>query len=244
MKQSTVVICALARNVSKVLPRTIYQVTKLMDAFNQAAVVVFENDSTDKTVQQLDDWANEDHRVAFLHETFKDPVHPAMRSLERADRMAHYRNAAKNYAVKYFGKFDYAIVLDTDLNVGFSRDGVANTLSWSGWDVMGSNGVQVNRNDPDDSSPRQYDVWAFRLYGDWRAKHYNEISTLHFPRGAELEPVYSCFGGLAVYRMPAFKSAAYNGSDCEHVALHRGMRYNGFGRHFLNPSMICDYGLR
>jgi hypothetical protein len=61
-------------------------------------------------------------------------------------------------------------------------------------------------------------------------------------RGEPLQPVYSCFGGLGVYRMRAFLSSRYAGSDCEHVALHRGMREAGFDRLFLNPSQLVFYG--
>jgi hypothetical protein len=57
-----------------------------------------------------------------------------------------------------------------------------------------------------------------------------------------LLPVYSCFGGLGLYRMPAWLSARYGGGDCEHVELHRSMRAASYGRQYLNPSQIALYG--
>ena len=68
------------------------------------------------------------------------------------------------------------------------------------------------------------------------------VNNFRWQRGEPLVPVYSCFGGFGVYRMPAFLSAQYAGGDCEHVALHRSMRAAGFDRQFLNPSQLVFYG--
>lgn len=57
-------------------------------------------------------------------------------------------------------------------------------------------------------------------------------------------PVHSCFGGFGIYRTPAILACQYDGSDCEHVTLHRNMRDRGFGQIFLNPSQITYYGRR
>ena len=59
--------------------------------------------------------------------------------------------------------------------------------------------------------------------------------------GAPLVPVDSCFGGLAVYRMEAFASGSYAGGDCEHVTFHASLRRAGFGRIFLDPSLLALY---
>jgi hypothetical protein len=63
-------------------------------------------------------------------------------------------------------------------------------------------------------------------------------------RGDPLVAVYSCFGGLGVYRMEAVLGARYSGEDCEHVTFHRSMREQGFGRMFLNPHQITLHGCR
>ena len=54
-------------------------------------------------------------------------------------------------------------------------------------------------------------------------------------------PVWSCFGGLGVYRMECFEAAGYGGDDCEHVTFHRALRERGLDRLFLNPSQIVLY---
>jgi hypothetical protein len=65
---------------------------------------------------------------------------------------------------------------------------------------------------------------------------------LAWSRGEPLLPVNSCFGGLGLYRMPAWLAARYGGDDCEHVVLHRRMRDAGYDRQYLNPSQIVLYG--
>jgi hypothetical protein len=57
-------------------------------------------------------------------------------------------------------------------------------------------------------------------------------------------PVYSCFGGLGVYRIEAMLTCEYGDSDCEHVCLHRDMRTAGLDRQYLNPSQIAFFGAK
>src|SRR4029079_17831800 len=105
--------------------------------------------------------------------------------------------------------------------VGFSLDGIANTFSWHDWDVVGSNGIRRHTLGGDVDFPRQYDAWAYRTHGDWTPRTSMEVNQLQFFRGEDLVPVYSCFGGLAVYSMPAYLAGEYHGSGSQHVALDR-----------------------
>ena len=57
-----------------------------------------------------------------------------------------------------------------------------------------------------------------------------------------LHSVYSCFGGLGVYRIEAMLTCRYGDSDCEHVCFHRSMRAAGLDRLYLNPSQITFFG--
>lgn len=68
-----------------------------------------------------------------------------------------------------------------------------------------------------------------------------ETHLLRFRRGEPLVPVWSCFGGLGIYRTECLSAASYEGSDCEHVTLHRMLRERGYDRLFLNPSQIVLY---
>jgi hypothetical protein len=133
-------------------------------------------------------------------------------------------------------------VLDTDMPKGFSYQGLANTFGHDDWDVVGSNGILVPPEGKPPPDPVFFDAWAFRAVGDATAQPFEIINRLQFHRGEALLPVWSCFGGLAVYRMPcALGNACYGGDDCEHVVFHQQLRQCGLARQFLNPSQIVFY---
>jgi hypothetical protein len=102
--------------------------------------------------------------------------------------------------------------------------------------VVGSQGVSFWK-----GRPVFYDAWAFRVPEHPESFVLYELHPMVMPRGSPMLPVLSCFSGLAVYRMVAFKSADYDGSDCEHVTLHKKIHAAGHSRIFMNPSMITLY---
>lgn len=158
--------------------------------------------------------------------------------------LAAYRNRVLQMLRTEFADFQHGIVLDTDLKGGWSTDGIANTFGHEDWDVVGSNGIIFKRLGRELNVPVQYDAWAFRWDDQFTPLPTGVVNALQWQRGQSFVPVSSCFGGLAVYRMPALLSANYDGWDSEHVPLHRQMRRNGFNRMFLNPSQMTVYGRR
>ncbi len=244
MRQSTAVICGLARDVAEILPVTIARIERIGERFSDYRVVIYENDSTDDTRPLLLAWAQRNPRVRVIVETIGDPVNPCARCLHRAARMANYRNRCLDVLKSEFANFDYALVLDTDLKGGWSIDGIANTFGHDGWDFVGSNGIIFKRLGRDLNVPIQYDAWAFRLDEKFSAMPTSAVNFLRWQRGQPLVPVTSCFGGLGVYRIKALLSARYSGWDSEHIPLHQEMRNNGFHRMFINPSQIALYGRR
>jgi hypothetical protein len=242
MRERTVVLCGLARDVEATLPRTAARIERLGGMFRDYRVIVFENDSRDGTLERLIDWQATNPRVSVLHETFRRPRWPQVVSLERAAEMASYRNRYLETALARFGNRDFLVVLDTDLPDGFSYEGIANTFGHDGWDMVGSNGIQMRTLPTGESFVVQFDSWAFRETGAPGPHGLRGTAARWWRRGEPLVPLDSCFGGLAIYRMEALRAGArYAGTDCEHVPLHRRMRELGFGRVFLNPSQIVIY---
>jgi len=242
MGRSRVAICGLARNVEAYLPLTIARIERLGRMFADYRVFIYENDSTDATPRQLAQWAASNRRVEVVSETRHLPRHPAVRSLERAADMAAYRDRCQCEVGRRWADFDYACVVDTDLPDGWSYDGIAHSFGCGEWDFVGSYGIIYQRQRLIPSRALHYDVWAYRPLGSFEPLETREGNLLAWRRGEALVPVNSCFGGLGLYRMPAWLSAQYRGSDCEHVPLHREMRERGYGRLFLNPSQIALYG--
>jgi len=244
MAQSRVVITGLARNLGHVLPATIRRVERLCGLFADARVVVYENDSTDDTKPLLEAWAAADRRVHVTLDDCHDPRNPPTRCLARAERMARYRDRCQQLVLDRCGDFDAVIVLDLDVAGGFSLDGVANSFGHDDWDFIGSNGLIFRREGLTINSPRQYDMWALRFDADLSPLPTKSGCRYAYARGESLVPVTSCFGGMGIYRMDAYRAGRYGASDTEHAIFHRELIRRGFGRLFLNPSQILVYGRR
>lgn len=236
MGRSRAVICGLARDVADVLPHTIASLERIGNMFADYRVVLYENDSTDDTLAQLRNWQRTNGRVEILSEKLGKPRWPTIFSFERTRDLAYYRNQYRDFVVRKFSDYDFAIVTETDL-LGWSYDGLANSFGHEGWDVVGSQGISHWK-----GRQVHYDWWAFRALDqpeDWDDD--TAFRSMVFPRGSPMLPVASCFAGLAVYKMAALRAGTYDGSDCEHATLHRQIRNAGFSGVFFNPSMVMLY---
>lgn len=239
-----VAITGLARNVGDLLPITIARIERLASRFANYRVVLYENDSTDTTKPLLLRWANANPRVIVTMENCADPTNPTTRCLARAERMARYRERCQALVLEHCEDFDATIVLDLDVAGGWSEDGVANSFGQRDWDFIGTNGLIYRREGLRINALRQYDMWALRLDERLTPIPTAQAGQHIHHRGEPLVPVTSCFGGMGIYRMEAFRQGRYGAADCEHVIFHRHLLEHGFSRLFLNPSQILVYGRR
>lgn len=239
-----VAITGLARNIGDVLPLTIARIERLASRFANYRVVLYENDSTDATKPLLLRWANANPRVIVTMENWDDPTNPATRCLARAERMARYRAQCQALVLEHCEDFDATIVLDLDVAGGWSEDGVANSFGQRDWDFIGTNGLIYRREGLTINALRQYDMWALRLDERLTPIPTSQARRHVYRRGEPLVPVTSCFGGMGIYRMDAFRHGRYGAADCEHAVFHRHLIEAGFSRLFLNPSQILVYGRR
>jgi len=244
MAATRVVITGLARNVGRILPLTIRRVENLARCFADHRVVVYENDSTDDTRWLLSRWAGDDRRVEAVSEVLDDPVNPTTRCLDRAERMATYRRRCQEVVLDRHGRFDAVIIVDFDVQGGFSIDGIASTFGHRDWDFVGSNGLICRRNGLRMNALRQYDTWALRFDAALTPLSTRAVGGLVYERGEPLVPVTSCFGGLGIYTMDAYRIGRYTGADLEHATFHRALLAAGRERLFLNPSQMVVYGRR
>jgi hypothetical protein len=239
-----VAITGLARNIGDLLPLTIARIERLASRFANYRVVLYENDSTDATKPLLLRWQNSNPRVIVTMENCADPTNPATRCLARAERMARYRERCQRLVLDRCGDFDATIVLDLDVAGGWSEDGVANSFGQRDWDFIGTNGLIYRREGFNINALRQYDMWALRFDERLTPIPTSQARRHVYRRGESLVPVTSCFGGIGIYRMDAFRQGRYGAADCEHAVFHRHLIKAGFSRLFLNPSQILVYGRR
>jgi hypothetical protein len=238
-KRSKVAVLSLARNCEKNLQKSIDQITKIESL--DFKFFIYENDSIDETKNILIDNKNKNSNIKIsLKIDGSDYVSDGSR--QRTIQLAKYRNVCLEWAKKNCSDFDYILVLDLDADLGFSLNGIYNSISWlniipnSGG--MGSYSISMNK----DKTISHYDTFAMRL-NNWYSstKHRQEeifFSNFHPKIGYKPISFYSCFGGLAVYKAAAFLEGHYDGSiGCEHVLFHKSIRDKGYNM-YLNPSSI------
>ena len=239
MRESSVVFCGLCRDARHFLPRLAARVERLGGMFRDYRVVLVEDQSTDATLEFLDDWRASNPRVDVLGGAPDVPRHARARGAARAGWMAGCRNRYRDRVAAEYADFDHAIVIDANLAGGWSFEGVAHTFGGDDWDFVGSNGLARRpAAGPDAPRYRHHDIRAFRPAAGTAACDLVDHADLHLRRGMPMLPVESCFGGLGVYRMACLLACSYGGGDCEHVVFHDRMRRSGLGRLYLNPSQI------
>jgi hypothetical protein len=242
MQAASAIICGLCRDVVHHLPATAARIEQLATMFRGCQIVIYENDSRDSTAKWLNQWADVNPQVHVVSEQLDEPKSWQEISAARTSRLANYRNRCRDAVLARFSDYDYVIVLDSDLVGGWSYDGIAHTFGDTNWDFVGSNGICFESDETGRKFRRfHYDAFAFRRIGSEGIEDFPTVNRMVFRRGDPLLPLWSCFGGLGIYRMECFRAARYEAGDCEHVTFHRALRERGFDRLFLNPSQIVLY---
>ena len=268
-KNKTIIFCGICRNVENVLQLNIDRIHRTGLNFKDYSVFIYENDSTDKTVEILN--KNKSNKINFLSEhredkdyakkldTIHDPWH-----YNRCCVLSECRNKYIDHIKQLDIKPDYVCVLDLDIKGGWSYNGFYHSIfiieqdqnfgcisaygvlaNPSGTEMLDSNNI---------ATALMYDSFAFRPYGWNSAVHM--ISTPLFNNiklNKNMEPflVESNFGGMAIYKTQAFldgdkyeaKNWAYKNSpfvDPDHVHLHRNMQTKNW-KILINPSFIVSY---
>ena len=257
MKESSIVICALGRNISDVFESNREKLERIGSMFKTYKIVLFENDSTDDSRDLFQEWEKANPQVILL-QCFDESgsreckynsksgyadgsLHP-----NRFHRMAYYRNQYLNYVKNHMPNYDYMMVFDFDTKGGISLDGIAHNFDPTvlpKWDMVCASGylmcpwiIMGGR--------VLYDSIAFVPY----KKHFYEKAssfrlgltmnrTCKKPIGSHLVPIYSGFNGLAIYKIPAIMNANYSAPRCEHLGFHRDMIRQG-KKLFMSPSMV------
>lgn len=234
MANSSVLICGLARDCEDTLVKNIARIDRLKAFFKKSKVFVYENDSSDKTADILYDWWCEGN-ITLVTEDLNNIRHEQDHSHKRTVDMAYYRNKYLKFAAKE--QWDFMIVYDFDLEGGFSYEGVCNSFGYDEWDVIGSNSLYYD-NHSGQNRRLYYDSWAFREFND---EEYKDVNLKRYERGEAPIEVFSCFGGLAIYKRDCVRPEyQYKAGDCDHPTLHKQMRRDGY-KVFLNPSQITLY---
>ena len=262
MAQSTVVICALARDCAPALSRNLPWLDALSSHFKRADTVIFENDSKDGSKSLLAAWASGRRRTTIFLEDFGTDTTPARNatnfhpsySRSRIQKMARYRNKYLEFASRLDG-VEYLIVIDLDVHY-IDTDGIAHAFGQNiPWDAQFANG-RIMDAWRQNLGEFYWDTYAMWEVGDTSPQTEAKLSAYWemlqpLSKGMPLFAVQSAFGGMGLYRWKAIAGHRYgvenNHNDpnieviCEHAYLHRQMIAAGYFRLFINPSMIVYY---
>ena len=211
----------------------------IANIFQNSNIIIYENDSIDKTLRILQKWAkNSKYNIKIISEKNVPG--------KRTHRLAHGRNILLNEALILNN--DYFVVIDLDNVINdLTIDSFNTCFNYNNidWAMLGANQEEF-----------YYDIWALRtkdnwLNFDWAKCHYDLGDTNFCLKSRirklkiqdELIEVDSCFGGLAIYKTKYLKNCKYYGGDdddeiCEHVPFHDDIRRKNNGRIFINTKLI------
>jgi hypothetical protein len=220
--------------------------------FSDVLYCVYENDSTDGTAEWIRDLSARRDDVRLLSEQGYRPAMVEGRdSRWRYERMAACRNRCLDLARQHAPDVDYAIVLDIDF-ADFSQVDIAAAIReidglHPEWQALCGSGL--SQRDLGVYGPsmrvvptrgelpvRLYDIAAMQTLNDEQ-----DALAAAAMAGAAFDPpvrVRSAFGGIAVYKPGTLYPLHYEGWDCEHVCLHRGMQ-EVFMSYKLCPLMVA-----
>lgn len=240
LKQQKAVICGISRDNANDFFVMKRHLENLGQQFSDYRVIIFENDSKDRTKQLLAQWSATNLNVKIISKDFHNKKRPDIQFL--AD--------ARNYYIDELLKSEYdtfnvLIVVDMDMSYGFDIRGIYHSFaSWDLWDAVASNGIS-------NAKGEMYDAFAFRNT-EFPWAHYDKPETYWpeiipqiqraYPVASSFVSVDSAFGGLAIYKRNKLKDCKYLSikDDCEHIEFHKCLKQNG-GKVFMNPAQLLRY---
>jgi glycosyltransferase involved in cell wall biosynthesis len=247
----SIIVCGCTKNSSSYIYKHLESLYEMHDQFAQFKLLVFENNSTDNTVEIL--------------ETFKK-THPFFNYIseknnigKRSQAIAHGRNTLLQHVKQY----DYMIMVDLDDVIATFKSRQIKYLF-----------ENTKSNDNDNDNPnvewdalfanclgKYYDVWALRIYPDiwnnsnpfkmidydcwdmarlYQSKRIISIHQITIPTNLPLIPVSSAFGGFGIYKVSKIKDCRYDGTKCEHVHFHKEMIEKNNAKLFICPKFLVN----
>lgn len=262
LNEITLIICGIVRNAETGLKRNLPIIDALCEKVKDYHIIVYENDSLDKTKSILETWQLKD--PSRIHISINDMnstetipkvkntiVNPFF-SRKRISKMADLRNKYMDYIDSQDWQADYLIVVDLDVAQLYLEGIISSLISDVEWDAVTANGYS--------RSPklhrRYHDTYALAMWGDQdNPQTEDKIKKLAEKLGKlkvsdDWVRIASGFGGLAIYRFEAIKGLRYVALPnqdarvevkCEHFSIYSQMIERGFRRFYINPAMVLQY---
>lgn len=205
-----VLICGVCRNIHSAAKNTIKNIEKLGQQFEDYAVIIYENNSDDNTVEIMQEWASRNSKVLFKSEYLAKQDLP----VARTEKIARARNIVLELAsdAKYSG-YKYLIMADLDFRREWPHDEIINSMRLPiEWDCISANGVDKHQNLYWDRYALRFEKDPFgpELFGEgwWLYK----CPIFFDPTEEYLVANYSAFGGMAIYKTATLLKFRYSGT--------------------------------
>lgn len=262
LQDSTIIVCSIVRDAEKGLIHNIPVINQLCSLAKDYRIIVYENDSKDRTKQILTDWSNEcpeKIHVSLNVTGANKPISVAESangvnpffSRKRISKMAMLRNKYMQYIDDNNWVSDYIIVVDLDVSQLYLATILSSFASDIEWDAVCAFGYSLSPK----LKRRFHDTYALFLYGtetepQTEIKIKQNADFLVGLCGYGWLKVASAFGGLAIYRFEAIKGLRYQVIDnddsrvevrCEHYSIYKQMKERGYDRFYINPDMTLKY---
>jgi len=244
MKQTHVIFGGPLRNVEKYLQKNFDNIEKCGSLFASYALILYENDSNDKTRDIM--IKNKKDNYYYI---FQDKVKEPSRTVRLANGHNLILNKAKELNKNNLNKYIYLILLDMD-DVNYSGmfiDTIHTCFKYKNWSAMFPT-----------QTDKYYDIWALRIkdtfdYDCWKEiKKYGSKAIISkaikgqqkYYEPGQLIEVISAFGGAGIYKLESIPDKCKyigeydDGTDgCEHVPFNRCISESG-GKLYINTSFI------
>lgn len=238
---SDIIICGVVKDCCHKISTNINLAINTGELFNNYEIIIYENNSLDKTKQILQQFRlnkhiniiSEDIDYETIKKNSKIWSYKEITGSDHPCRIEQISNA-RNKVIDEMNKskydnYSFVIWIDFDSN-GWSLEGIVDSFNKKDtWDVVYSNGIERNN--------IYYDMYALRGFESYFGP---EIIGEHFwmnmkqmqLNSNELIPVYSAFGGIGIFKKSIFKK--YNYSCIINEAV------KNFYRDILNKEKIDD----
>lgn len=263
-QNKSIIFCGIIRNVASTIERNIACLNRTGQFFREYKIYLYENDSSDETVNILNNIKNDN--IEFFSETRSDMNY--VKDLYNGIDPWHYnrckilsdcRNKYLSKVYNSYYNFDYMCVIDMDVKGAWSYDGILsgikclesqeNIACVSSYGIVSENN-KLKLEDIEKSDYIFYDSFAFRpknISGGTHMLDTLRFNSLKFNRGDEPIEVRSNFNGLAIYKIHKLHGIKYGAkswqdghTDPDHVVFHDQLINYGY-KIMLDPSMIVSY---
>jgi hypothetical protein len=260
MSNMNIIIYGTIRNIEEDFIQSFTNLDILASFFKKTFIIIFENDSNDKTRDVLNSWYQNQKKTNITKHIILENNLCSLYPL-RATRLAYCRNKILDYIFDNHLEENYSYAFHCDLDNRFwsvDFDSICNSFQYplDSWDVM----TCVNKD------KKYYDYWALRIDKCWFNKNIFSCDA-NWPetkfetkipefiellnKTTNLLPCNSSFNGLGIYKLSSMKNCRYSAKyycskcnntkkgcleDNDHIGLHQDMKKKNC-KIFINTKM-------